>query len=131
MTESVQQVTDGVSVTVEAYYQPRQSNPIAAEFLFAYRITIENLSTMPIKLLRRHWHIMDSNGSVREVEGDGVVGQQPVIEPGASHQYVSACSLRSEIGKMRGSYLMENLYNKRLFKVVIPEFQMVAPFKHN
>ena len=81
----VHQVTDGVSITVETFYQPSQSNPLSSEYLFAYRITIENLSTMPVKLLRRHWHIIDSNGSYREVEGDGVVGQQPVIEPDGSY----------------------------------------------
>jgi ApaG protein len=127
----IQQVTEGVSVTVETFYQPAQSNPIASEYLFAYRITIENLSTMPVKLLRRHWYIMDSNGTYREVEGEGVVGQQPLIEPGGSHQYISACNLRSDMGKMSGNYQMENLYNKRLFKVEIPEFQMIAPFKMN
>jgi len=129
--ESIQQVTEGVSVTVETFYQTAQSNPINAEFLFAYRITIENLSTMPVKLLRRHWYIHDSNGAYREVEGEGVVGQQPVLEPGGSHQYVSACSLRTDMGKMHGTYQMENLYNKRLFTVQIPEFQMIAPFKMN
>lgn len=127
----IQQVTEGVSVTVETFYQPAQSNPVASEYLFAYRITIENLSTMPVKLLRRQWHIMDSNGTYREVEGEGVVGQQPLIEPGGSHQYISACNLRSDMGKMSGNYQMENLYNKRLFRVEIPEFQMIAPFKMN
>lgn len=127
----VQQVTEGVSITVETFYQPAQSNPQSSEFLFAYRITIENLSTMPVKLLRRHWHIMDSNGTYREVEGEGVVGQQPIITPGESYQYVSACNLRSEIGKMYGSYQMENLYNKKLLQVAIPEFPLVAPFKLN
>ena len=102
----IQQVTEGVSITVETFYQPAQSNPVGSEYLFAYRITIENLSSMPVKLLRRHWHIMDSNGSVREVEGEGVVGQQPIIEPGQSYQYVSAANLRSEIGKMYGTYQM-------------------------
>lgn len=127
----VQQVTEGVSITVETFYQPAQSNPLNSEFLFAYRITIENLSHVPVKLLRRHWYILDSNGSFREVEGDGVVGQQPIIEPGESYQYVSAANLRSEIGKMYGTYEMENLYNKRLLKIAIPEFQLVAPFKMN
>jgi ApaG protein len=65
------------------------------------------------------------------VEGEGVVGQQPVIEPGGSYQYVSACNLHSDMGKMWGSYQMENSYNKRLFDVQIPEFQMIAPFKMN
>ena len=127
----VQQVTEGVSITVETFYQPSQSNPLSSEFLFAYRITIENLSTVPVKLLRRHWTILDSNGAVREVEGEGVVGQQPIIQPGDSYQYVSAANLRSEIGKMYGTYQMENLYNKKLMKVSIPEFHLIAPFKLN
>lgn len=127
----VQQVTEGVSITVETFYQAAQSNPLSGEFLFAYRITIENLSTMPIKLLRRHWHIMDSNGSYREVEGEGVVGQQPIVEPGNSYQYVSAANLRTEIGKMYGTYQMENMFNKKLMTVTIPEFQLIAPFKMN
>lgn len=127
----VQQITEGISITVETFYQPAQSNPVSAEYLFAYRITIENFSPTAIKLLRRHWHIADSNGSFREVEGEGVVGQQPIIEPGGNYQYVSACNLRSEIGKMWGNYQMENLYNKKLFQVTIPEFQMIAPFKLN
>lgn len=131
MTEMIQQVTGGVRVTVETFYQPAQSNPINSEYLFAYRITIENLSTMPVKLLRRHWHIIDSNGARREVEGEGVVGQQPIIGPGDSHQYVSACNLRTDMGKMYGSYQMENLYNKELLNVHIPEFQMIVPFKMN
>ena len=127
----VQQITEGVSITVETFYQAQQSNPLQSEYLFAYRITIENLSTMPVKLLRRHWHIADSNGSYREVEGEGVVGQQPVIEPGGHYQYISACNLRTEIGKMWGVYSMENLYNKRLMEVEIPEFKMVATAKLN
>jgi ApaG protein len=127
----VQQVTEGVSITVETFYQPAQSKPLSSEYLFAYRITIENLSNVPVKLWRRHWHIVDSNGSYREVEGEGVVGQQPVIEPGGSYQYVSAANLRSEIGKMFGTYQMENLYNKKLITVAIPEFQLTAPFKLN
>jgi len=127
----VNQVTEGVSISVEAFYQPAQSNPLSSEFLFAYRITIENLSTMPVQLLRRHWYIKDSNGSTKEVEGEGVVGQQPIIEPGDSYQYVSAASLRSEIGKMYGTYEMVNLYNKKVISVNIPEFQLLAPFKMN
>lgn len=127
----VQQITEGVSITVEIFYQPAQSNPINSEFLFAYQITIENLSEAPVKLLRRYWKIADSSGTIREVEGEGVVGQQPVIEPGGMYQYVSACSLFTDIGKMWGTYQMENGYTKRLFDVSIPEFKMVAPYRLN
>ncbi len=69
---------------------------------------------------RRNWQIFDSNGTHREVEGEGVVGVQPVIEPGETYQYVSGCNLRTEMGKMMGSYQMENLHNKQLFDVDIP-----------
>lgn len=127
----VHQVTEGVSITVETFYQPGQSNPLHSEYFFAYRITIENQSPMPVKLLRRHWHILESSGVSREVEGDGVIGQQPIIEPAEQYQYVSAVNIRTDIGKMYGTYEMENLYNNRLFKVQIPVFELVAPFKLN
>lgn len=116
---------------VETFYQSAHSNPIVSEYLFAYRISIENQTIYPVKLLSRHWHIMDSNGSYREVQGDGVVGQQPIIEPGKVYQYSSAATLRSDIGKMYGSYLFENLFNKKKFTVTIPEFQLIAPGKLN
>lgn len=124
-------ISDGIRVSVETYYQPDYSNPVNNEFMFAYRITIENNNEFPVKLLRRHWHIYDSNGSMREVEGEGVVGVQPQINPGESYQYISGCNLRSEIGKMYGTYLMENVHNKRSFNASIPAFEMYAPFKLN
>ena len=124
-------ISGGVKISVETFYQSEYSNPINSEFMFAYKITIENNNDFPVKLLRRHWHIYDSNGSVREVEGEGVVGIQPVITPGTSYQYISGCNLRSEIGKMQGTYLLENLNNKKTFNVTIPAFEMLAPFKMN
>ena len=127
----VQQVTEGVGVMVETFYQPAQSNPLNSEYLFAYRITIENLTAYPVKLLSRHWHIIDSNGTHREVEGEGVVGQQPVITAGNSYKYTSAVNLNSDIGKMYGTYLVENLFNKKKLTVNIPVFQLVVPAKLN
>ena len=127
----VQQVTEGVSIMVETSYQPAQSNPLNSEHLFAYRITIENLTIYPVRLISRHWHIVDSNGTHREVEGEGVVGVQPVIAPGDSYQYTSASNLHSEIGKMYGTYLMENLFNKKKLTITIPEFLLVTPAKLN
>lgn len=127
----VQQVTEGISITVETFYNREQSNPLLNEYAFAYRVSIDNLAHFPVRLLRRHWHIFDSNGSYREVEGEGVVGQQPVIEPGSSFQYVSGASIRTEMGRMAGTYQMENMENKKLFTVQIPEFDLVAPQKMN
>ena len=122
-------ISEGVEVNVETFYQPDYSNPVAGEYMFAYRITIENRNNFPIKLHRRHWHIFDSNGSYREVEGEGVVGVQPTLNPGEKYQYVSGCNLRTEMGKMHGTYTMENLNNKKNFEVNIPVFEMIVPFK--
>ena len=127
----VSKISAGITVSIETYYQPEYSHPVNSEFMFAYRITIENSNHFPVKLLYRHWHIYDSNGSIREVEGEGVVGVQPLINPGQSHAYISGCNLRSEIGKMSGTYLMENINNKKSFDVIIPAFDMCAPFKLN
>jgi ApaG protein len=127
----ISKISEGITISVETYYQPEYSNPVNNEFMFAYRITIENNNVFPVQLLRRHWYIYDSNGSMREVEGEGVVGVQPQINPGESYQYVSGCNLRSEIGKMRGTYQMENINNKKSFDAVIPAFDMCVPFKLN
>ncbi|MBL0145062.1 MAG: Co2+/Mg2+ efflux protein ApaG [Chitinophagaceae bacterium] len=122
-------ITEGVKVTVETFYQPEYSNVLNNEFMFAYKITIENNNPFAIKLLRRHWHIYDSNGSFREVEGEGVVGVQPQIQPGETYEYISGCNLRSEMGKMHGLYLMQNIVNYKKFDVIIPSFEMIVPFK--
>jgi ApaG protein len=122
-------ISEGMEVSVETFYQPDYSNPISGEYMFAYRITIENHNGFAVKLHRRHWHIFDSNGSYREVEGEGVVGVQPILQPGERYQYVSGCNLRTEMGKMYGCYTMENLNNKKTFEVNIPVFEMIVPFK--
>lgn len=124
-------VSSGVKVSVETFYQPDYSNPLQSEYMFAYRITIENHNSFPVKLHRRHWHIFDSNGSHREVEGEGVVGVQPVLISGESYQYMSGCSIHTEMGKMAGTYQMENLNSKSMFEVNIPSFEMIVPFKNN
>lgn len=124
-------ISEGVEISVETFYQQDYSNPLQSEYMFAYRIMIENHNSFPVKLHRRHWHIFDSNGSYREVEGEGVVGVQPVITPGEKYQYVSGCNLRTEMGRMHGTYQMENLNNKKIFNVNIPAFEMFVPFKNN
>jgi len=123
--------TQGVKVTVTTNYLPDYSSPGQQHFVFAYKINIQNNSEFTVKLLRRHWFIHDTNGIVREVEGEGVVGQQPVLEPGESHEYVSGCNLKTGIGKMRGTYLMERMVDGRQFNVIIPEFVLIVPYKLN
>ncbi|MDX5419418.1 MAG: Co2+/Mg2+ efflux protein ApaG [Hymenobacteraceae bacterium] len=123
--------TEGVKVTVTTNYLPDYSSPVQQHYVFAYKISIENNSEFTVKLLRRHWYIHDATGVVREVEGEGVVGQQPVLEPGESHEYVSGCNLKAGVGKMRGTYLMERLVDGKQFDVTIPEFTLIVPYKLN
>jgi len=123
--------TAGVKISVETFYQPTHSNPGQSHYVFAYRITIINESNDDIRLKRRHWHILDSDNSRRELEGEGVVGEQPLIAKGETYQYVSGCNLNTEIGKMYGTYLMERTNDKKMFFVKIPEFNMVVPNKLN
>lgn len=127
----VTKITDGVKISVETIYQPEYSNPANEHFMFAYRVNIENLTENTVQLLNRHWHIFDSNGTKREVEGEGVVGQQPVIEPGDHHEYVSGCNLKTDMGSMKGSYEMERTVDGVKFRVNIPEFYLIAPYKLN
>ncbi len=127
----VTQITRGVKVTVETQYQPEYSSPSQYHYVFTYKVAIENQNDHTIQLLRRHWHIFDLNTSKREVEGDGVVGKQPVLEPGQVHQYISGCNLKSGLGKMVGSYLVERIVDGKQFNIDIPEFNLIVPFKLN
>lgn len=127
----VKQITEGVGVSVEVFYRADQSSPINNNYLFAYRITIDNYTNVPVQLLRRHWFIVDSTLGLRTVEGEGVVGQTPILEANETFQYVSAANLRSDMGKMFGTYLFKNLYTNKEFEVIIPEFLMIVPDKHN
>lgn len=123
--------TRGIKVSVETFYQEKHSSPVNHKFVFIYRITIENKSPSTVQLLRRHWHILDSNGVEREVEGEGVIGKQPILKPGESHQYVSWTPLQTDIGKMHGSYLMQEEGSKIMFRATVPVFTLIAPFKEN
>lgn len=125
------QVSEGVRINVENRFMEEYSQPEAAHFVFTYTITIENLNNYNVQLLRRHWIIKDSAAGTSEVEGDGVVGQQPVIKPGESYTYESGCHLKGEFGSMHGSYLFTRVHDGSLFKVDIPEFKLMAPWVLN
>jgi len=124
-------ITEGVKISVDTVYQDEYSNPEKEHFMFAYQITIENLSDYTVQLMRRQWFIFDSNGTQREVEGEGVVGLQPVIESGESYSYVSGCNLTTEIGTMSGKYLMQRSVDATELTVNIPEFQLIVPYRLN
>jgi len=127
----VTQITRGIKISVDTTYQQEFSHPENDHFMFAYRISIENLTDSSIQLMSRCWHIFDSNGSHHQVEGEGVVGLQPIIEPGTYHQYVSGCHLKTEIGTMKGSYFMYSHSDGERFEVDIPTFHLIAPYRLN
>lgn len=95
-----------IDVSIITRYLPEQSQPQQSRFAFAYDVTIVNNGELPAQLLSRHWLITDGNGQVQEVRGAGVIGEQPLIEPGASHSYSSGTLLATQVGTMQGSYQM-------------------------
>ena len=118
--------TREVQVTVEPSYLPDHSNPEAGHHVWAYQIEILNMSNETIQLLNRYWQITDAYGRVEEVRGPGVVGEQPVIEPGDSFSYTSGCPLDAPSGIMVGSYQMVTRAGE-LFTVDIPAFSLDIP----
>ncbi len=117
--------TDDITVSVRPVYLDGQSNHIERKFVFAYFIRIENNSGDKVQLLRRHWFITNGNGDVQEVEGEGVIGQQPVIPAGGIHEYSSFSVLETFEGSMAGTYLMERPRGEQ-FSVTIPRFVLRA-----
>ncbi len=117
--------TESIKVNVRAIYLDGQSDILARKFVFAYFIRIENHGNEPVQLLRRHWFIHDSSSDVKEVEGEGVIGKTPRINPGESHEYNSFCVLETFEGYMEGTYLMQRV-NGSLFDVKIPRFVLRA-----
>ncbi len=120
-------VTEGIRVTVEATYLDDRSAPDENSYAFAYQVTIANEGhDGRVQLMRRHWIITDGNGEVREVEGPGVVGAQPVLEAGQAHVYTSGAVLTTPVGTMEGSYEMHEP-GGRVFKATIPRFALRKP----
>ncbi len=119
------EITENIKVSVRPLYLETESNVLSRKFVFAYFISIENLSIDTVQLLRRHWIITHDTGKVEEVEGEGVIGKQPVIFPGQKHEYNSFCILESLEGFMEGTYLMKRS-NGETFSITIPRFILRA-----
>jgi len=124
-------LTHGIKISVDTKFQSEHSVVDHSHYLFSYHITIENKSEYTVQLLSRHWDIFDSTGEHSMVDGEGVIGEQPILEPGEVFEYESACSLNSEMGRMSGTYLMERKIDKSRFKVIIPEFELIVPCRLN
>lgn len=120
------ETTASIRVTVKPIYLEEQSSPGDNHFVWAYQVQIENLGEERVRLLARYWRITDSLGRVQEVRGAGVVGEQPVLEPGESYEYTSGTPLATPSGIMVGTYEMENAQGER-FDVAVPAFSLDSP----
>ena len=118
--------TKGISVRVSVSYLAEQSAPSSGRWFWSYHVRIENGSKRSVQLLSRSWHILDGRGTLHEVRGEGVVGEMPLIAPGASFDYVSGCPLNTPTGSMSGSYHLID-ENGAAFDVAIPRFALVGP----
>lgn len=116
-----------VIIKVETFYQEKYSAPVEGKYVHAYRIMIENKSEFPVQLMERSWKIMEGNGLIKKVTGEGVLGKQPIIQPLGTFQYISWASIRTNIGKMQGIYHMLNTLTEERFSVKIPVFILIAP----
>lgn len=123
-----ERVTRGIRVTVKPAFIEEQSDPEDSHYLWSYAITIENRGSETVQLLSRYWHITDGLGRAQEVHGPGVVGAQPVIEPGRSFRYTSGCPLATASGAMYGRYQMRTVSGEA-FEVEIPAFLLESPYE--
>lgn len=118
--------TEGITVRVQPRYAGDQSDPENGHWVWHYHVRIENGSGVQAQLMDRHWIITDGRGERRDVMGEGVVGEQPIIPPGGSYDYVSGCPLATPMGQMRGAFGMQDGGGRR-FEVEIPAFDLISP----
>ncbi len=120
------ETTDGVTVRVSVTFLPEQSDIDGLRWFWAYHIRIENERDSAVQLLTRHWRISDARGALHRVDGDGVIGEQPIVQPGKSHDYVSGCPLNTPSGAMAGHFMFVG-EEPDAFEVRIPHFPLTAP----
>lgn len=124
-------VTSGIRISVTPRYEPDYREPGSWNYFFSYEVCIENLNDFHVQLIGREWHIFDTVGEKRLVQGMGVVGESPVIAPGERYIYHSACDLKGDFGYMTGYYQMLDYSSKQMFKVRIPRFNLEVPYAMN
>lgn len=127
----IQQVTRGIKITVDTDYNGSFLKDNVLQFAFAYQIEIENQSKSSVQLLTRHWKIIETMNKNQYVNGTGVKGKKPIINPGEVHKYKSGCLLSSAFGAMKGTYTMIDLSSTKILKVEIPLFRLSTLFVLN
>jgi len=130
MTDNYSQTTRGIRVTVRSYYLEDQSKPAEGKYVWAYRVRIENQGGETVQLLRRTWRITDGRGRTQSVNGEGVVGQQPTLDPGESFEYTTGTPLDTPSGFMLGAYHMVATASGEAFDVAIPAFSLDSPHQN-
>lgn len=126
-----QATTHDITVQIETRFEVEASKPSQDKYLHSYFVTIINESSDTVQLLRRKWFIQNTRNQTKVIEGDGVIGEQPILNPGEKHQYKSWSPIATPIGKMYGQYKMINVSSREMFWVDIPKFDLIAPFKLN
>lgn len=127
----VSQITQGIKISVVTSFEGTFFKNHRLQYAFGYEISIENHSKDSVQLISRHWEVLDSLNDTEIIDGEGVVGEKPVIKPGQTYTYSSGCFLSSSIGAMRGHYNMVNFTTTKKFKVIIPVFKLDALFALN
>jgi ApaG protein len=120
--------TEGILISAITCFQPELSNSYEGKYAFSYKIRIENTTNFTVQLMRRSWQIYNAQGGHYQIEGEGVVGLQPILEPGQVHEYISGCVFDTPIGKMEGLYLFKSLVQNIDFTAKVPDLSFVAPF---
>lgn len=124
-------ITRNIRVSAEPFFVDDESRPDEHHFFWKYQIVLENQGDEPVQLISRYWHITDARGKIEEVRGAGVVGLQPVIQPGESFRYESGCPLSTPSGIMRGHYNFRLTVDENKFMVAIPAFSLDSTYENS
>lgn len=127
----IQQITKGIKISVATRFEGVMDHNLKSGYAFSYTITIENQSKFIVQLVSRKWNIIDALNETEHVAGDGVIGVQPILQPGEAHTYSSGCFLQAPLGAMNGTYTMMNFNSGEYFEVTIPSFKLNASFAMN
>ena len=125
------EILDKIKINVKSSFISDKSSIKKSIYFFMYRVTIVNNSDKKLQLTNRHWHISDANDNTQVIDGEGVIGERPILNPGDSFKYSSFCPIKTEFGTMSGYYTFKEVYTGELYKGIIPKFILVTPTQVN